>query len=213
MREDRARRSPLAAHRGRRGRGGLRQGPKGLVGDAAQKEPDPEREPTGLARLLRGYAAAGLENVALWHERDISHSSGRARRAARRDDPRRLHGRARDRARARPGRARCAHAIKPRSHGRPVLLGGRVARARPHRPAATGGVRPGATRRARGDAESAAEGQTGAKPGASARCSARTPRSRRGSTRARSTRASIRPSPAPRARDPRARARRDGATA
>jgi adenylosuccinate lyase len=29
---------------------------------------------TGLARLLRGYATAGVENVALWHERDISHS-------------------------------------------------------------------------------------------------------------------------------------------
>ena len=30
---------------------------------------------TGIARLLRGYALTGLENVALWHERDISHSS------------------------------------------------------------------------------------------------------------------------------------------
>jgi adenylosuccinate lyase len=29
----------------------------------------------GLARVVRGYALAGLENVALWHERDISHSS------------------------------------------------------------------------------------------------------------------------------------------
>ena len=29
----------------------------------------------GLARLLRSNAMAGLENVALWHERDISHSS------------------------------------------------------------------------------------------------------------------------------------------
>ncbi len=29
----------------------------------------------GLARVLRGYVSAGLENVALWHERDISHSS------------------------------------------------------------------------------------------------------------------------------------------
>ncbi len=29
----------------------------------------------GLARLLRGYALAGMENVPLWHERDISHSS------------------------------------------------------------------------------------------------------------------------------------------
>jgi adenylosuccinate lyase len=28
----------------------------------------------GLARVLRGYAQTGLENVALWHERDISHS-------------------------------------------------------------------------------------------------------------------------------------------
>ena len=30
---------------------------------------------TGLARVIRGYAQASLENVALWHERDISHSS------------------------------------------------------------------------------------------------------------------------------------------
>ena len=30
---------------------------------------------TGIARLLRGYALAGMEDVALWHERDISHSS------------------------------------------------------------------------------------------------------------------------------------------
>ena len=29
----------------------------------------------GMARLLRGYAWTGMENVALWHERDISHSS------------------------------------------------------------------------------------------------------------------------------------------
>ncbi|MBI3318398.1 MAG: adenylosuccinate lyase [Candidatus Omnitrophica bacterium] len=30
---------------------------------------------TGLSRLLRGYAVAALENIPLWHERDISHSS------------------------------------------------------------------------------------------------------------------------------------------
>ena len=29
----------------------------------------------GLSRVLRGYLQAGLEDVALWHERDISHSS------------------------------------------------------------------------------------------------------------------------------------------
>ena len=30
---------------------------------------------TGLARLVRGMAVPAMENVALWHERDISHSS------------------------------------------------------------------------------------------------------------------------------------------
>jgi adenylosuccinate lyase len=30
---------------------------------------------TGLARVVRGYVTPALENVALWHERDISHSS------------------------------------------------------------------------------------------------------------------------------------------
>ena len=30
---------------------------------------------TGLARVVRGYALTGMENQALWHERDISHSS------------------------------------------------------------------------------------------------------------------------------------------
>ena len=30
---------------------------------------------SGLSRLLRGYAVSAMENVALWHERDISHSS------------------------------------------------------------------------------------------------------------------------------------------
>ena len=55
---------------------------------------------TGLARVLRGYAQAGLENVALWHERDISHSGAERVDPARRDDPARLH--------AAPGAARRA---------------------------------------------------------------------------------------------------------
>ena len=40
-----------------------------------KRNPITSERVTGLARLLRGYAQAGLENVALWHERDISHSS------------------------------------------------------------------------------------------------------------------------------------------
>jgi adenylosuccinate lyase len=40
-----------------------------------KRNPIASERVAGLARLLRGYAQAGLENVALWHERDISHSS------------------------------------------------------------------------------------------------------------------------------------------
>src|SRR6476659_1996973 len=39
-----------------------------------KRNPITTERSTGLARLLRGYATAGVENVALWHERDISHS-------------------------------------------------------------------------------------------------------------------------------------------
>lgn len=40
-----------------------------------KRNPHGSERVTGLARLLRGYAATAAENVALWHERDISHSS------------------------------------------------------------------------------------------------------------------------------------------
>ena len=40
-----------------------------------KKNPITAENITGLSRLLRSYAFAGIENVALWHERDISHSS------------------------------------------------------------------------------------------------------------------------------------------
>jgi len=40
-----------------------------------KKNPVLSENLTGLARLLRSYAQAGMEDVALWHERDISHSS------------------------------------------------------------------------------------------------------------------------------------------
>ena len=40
-----------------------------------KRNPHRSERIAGLARLLRGYALTALENVALWHERDISHSS------------------------------------------------------------------------------------------------------------------------------------------
>jgi adenylosuccinate lyase len=40
-----------------------------------KRNPTTSERLAGLARLLRGYATAGLENVALWHERDLAHQS------------------------------------------------------------------------------------------------------------------------------------------
>jgi len=48
---------------------------KGSSAMPHKRNPIAAENVTGLARLLRGYATASLENVALWHERDISHSS------------------------------------------------------------------------------------------------------------------------------------------
>ena len=40
-----------------------------------KRNPEKCERISGLARLIRGFAAPAMENVALWHERDISHSS------------------------------------------------------------------------------------------------------------------------------------------
>ncbi|UOF02066.1 adenylosuccinate lyase [Bdellovibrio reynosensis] len=54
---------------------GFTKGQKGSSAMPHKKNPISAENITGLSRLLRSYAIAGLENVALWHERDISHSS------------------------------------------------------------------------------------------------------------------------------------------
>lgn len=54
---------------------GFTKGQKGSSAMPHKKNPISAENITGIARLLRGYMLSAHENVALWHERDISHSS------------------------------------------------------------------------------------------------------------------------------------------
>ena len=51
------------------------KGQKGSSSMPHKRNPVRSERVCGLSRVLKGYAAAALDNIALWHERDISHSS------------------------------------------------------------------------------------------------------------------------------------------
>ena len=51
------------------------EGQKGSSAMPHKRNPVLSENVTGLARMVRAYVTPALENVALWHERDISHSS------------------------------------------------------------------------------------------------------------------------------------------
>lgn len=54
---------------------GFTPGQKGSSAMPHKKNPISAENLTGLARLMRSYSQSALENIPLWHERDISHSS------------------------------------------------------------------------------------------------------------------------------------------
>ncbi len=54
---------------------GFSRGQKGSSAMPHKKNPISSENITGLSRLLRGYMVSSFENIPLWHERDISHSS------------------------------------------------------------------------------------------------------------------------------------------
>jgi adenylosuccinate lyase len=54
---------------------GFRPGQRGSSSMPHKKNPIGCEQMSGMARLLRSYSSASMENIPLWHERDISHSS------------------------------------------------------------------------------------------------------------------------------------------
>ena len=105
-------------------------GQKGSSAMPHKRNPIVSERICGLARIVRGYALVGLENVALWHERDISHSSAERIVAPGRVPRGRLHARSLRLARRGARRPARADAGEPRSDRRPLLQPAPAARAR-----------------------------------------------------------------------------------
>ena len=100
------------------------KGQKGSSAMPHKRNPILSERMAGCARVLRGNALVGMENVALWHERDISHSS--AERIVLPDSmhPARLHAAEVHEAHRHARRGRGAHAGQPRPELPPRLQRG-----------------------------------------------------------------------------------------
>ena len=123
------------------------KGQKGSSAMPHKRNPIGCEQITGLARLLRGNAHAALENIALWHERDISHSS--VERVILPDSFIALDHMLRRFTRIVKGLVvqRRSHEAEPRAVARRRVLGNRAARARAARRFARAGLRMGAAQR------------------------------------------------------------------
>ena len=126
------------------------EGQKGSSAMPHKRNPVLSENVTGLARMVRAYVTPALENVALWHERDISHSSvermigpdatGDARFRA--DAPRRHRRQARGLSRQ--------HAEESRPARRPGAFAARADRAHAEGRRARGRLSPRAAQRHEG---------------------------------------------------------------
>ncbi len=103
------------------------RGQKGSSAMPHKRNPVVAERICGLARVVRACALVGLENVALWHERDISHSSAERVVDSRRIPRARLHARPLRLARGGPRRAARADAPQPRGEPLPLLQPARAA--------------------------------------------------------------------------------------
>ena len=123
------------------------KGQKGSSAMPHKRNPIGCEQIVGLARLLRANAGAAFENIALWHERDISHSS--VERVILPDSFIALDHMLRRFTRIveRHGRVPGADAREPRALARRRVLWHRAARARAARRLARTGIRVGATQR------------------------------------------------------------------
>ena len=151
------------------------EGQKGSSAMPHKRNPELAERICGLARLLRTNALAALENVALWHERDISHSS--VERVILPDSTILLdymldlttfivEGLER-----RPG----PHGREPRPEPGPHLLPARAAQAHRVRAGAPGGLRAGAASRDAGVARAAAVPRAAGRRSGSHRAAGRRP--------------------------------------